>query len=411
VIGLLLRTAVLAFGVGALTGSASAQDAETAKIGVVAAQTGAFVSAGNTIGAGVTLATKEINDAGGIKIGGKTYKFDLQNRDDRTDVNVAIAAGRELVEDIAVSALYGTETHDYSVSMTKITGPAKVLQFTGNSSLGAILSEEAVAPGGPLHYTFQTEPPEFQRSGSTARGVLKLLGKEIGQPLKNAVVFVADDATGQYLSEHYVKALQAAGQHVDLIKYPPNTTDFTPLLTRAKGLNPDTVHFWYNGDVTLIAFPQAVQLNVAKGYFLFGVDPGVWAERKLVSTAPVTLSCVPMCWGAPPSPEAKSYFDRYFAAGAVKGVQSSVSLLYYDYVHWYAKAMEAAGTTDPDKVVAQLETMKYQGVVSKVPLYFDKRHRVTFATEVCLVKPNTSDHFECAVEEPPAEPPAGDTAG
>jgi branched-chain amino acid transport system substrate-binding protein len=120
---------------------------------------------------------------------------------------------------------------------------------------------------------------------------------------------------------------------------------------------------------------------------------------------------VPMCWGAPPSPEAKSYFDRYFAAGAVKGVQSSVSLLYYDYVHWYAKAMEAAGTTDPDKVVAQLETMKYQGVVSKVPLYFDKRHRVTFATEVCLVKPNTSDHFECAVEEPPAEPPAGDTAG
>jgi branched-chain amino acid transport system substrate-binding protein len=406
-----LRTAVLAFGVGALTGSASAQDAETAKIGVVAAQTGAFVSAGNTIGAGVTLATKEINDAGGIKIGGKTYKFDLQNRDDRTDVNVAIAAGRELVEDIAVSALYGTETHDYSVSMTKITGPAKVLQFTGNSSLGAILSEEAVAPGGPLHYTFQTEPPEFQRSGSTARGVLKLLGKEIGQPLKNAVVFVADDATGQYLSEHYVKALQAAGQHVDLIKYPPNTTDFTPLLTRAKGLNPDTVHFWYNGDVTLIAFPQAVQLNVAKGYFLFGVDPGVWAERKLVSTAPVTLSCVPMCWGAPPSPEAKSYFDRYFAAGAVKGVQSSVSLLYYDYVHWYAKAMEAAGTTDPDKVVAQLETMKYQGVVSKVPLYFDKRHRVTFATEVCLVKPNTSDHFECAVEEPPAEPPAGDTAG
>jgi branched-chain amino acid transport system substrate-binding protein len=411
VIGMLLRTAVLAFGVGALTGSASAQDADTAKIGVVAAQTGAFVSAGNTIGAGVTLATKEINDAGGIKIGGKTYKFDLQNRDDRTDVNVAIAAGRELVEDIAVSALYGTETHDYSVSMTKITGPAKVLQFTGNSSLGAILSEEAVAPGGPLHYTFQTEPPEFQRSGSTARGVLKLLGKEIGQPLKNAVVFVADDATGQYLSEHYVKALQAAGQHVDLIKYPPNTTDFTPLLTRAKGLNPDTVHFWYNGDVTLIAFPQAVQLNVAKGYFLFGVDPGVWAERKLVSTAPVTLSCVPMCWGAPPSSEAKSYFDRYFAAGAVKGVQSSVSLLYYDYVHWYAKAMEAAGTTDPDKVVAQLETMKYQGVVSKVPLYFDKRHRVTFATEVCLVKPNTSDHFECAVEEPPAEPPAGDTAG
>ena len=45
--------------------------------------------------------------------------------------------------------------------------------------------------------------------------------------------------------------------------------------------------------------------------------------------------------------------------------------------------------------------MKYQGVVSKAPLFFDKRHRVSFATEVCLVKPNTSDKFKCAVEEPP----------
>ncbi len=403
--------ALAAVALGALCSSAWAEDAAPLKIGVVAAQTGAFVSAGNTIGAGVGLAVKEINDAGGVKIDGKPHKVDLLNRDDRTDVNVAIAAGRELVNDNEIKALYGTESHDFSVSMTKITGPAKVLQFTGNSSLGAILTDKSVAPGGPLHYVFQTEPPEFQRSGSTAKGVLKLLGGEINTPLKRAVVFAADDATGQYLSSHYVKALEANGQHVDLIKYPPNTTDFTPLLTRAKSLNPDTVHFWYNGDVTLIAFPQAVQLGVAKGYFLFGVDPGVWKERKLVSSAPVTLSCVPMCWGAPPTPEAKAYFDRYFATGAVKGVQSSVSLLYYDYAHWYAKAIEEAGTTDPDKVVAQIEKMKYQGVVSKEPLFFDKRHRVSFATEVCLVKPNTSDQFECAVEQPPAEPPPGDNAG
>ena len=128
--------------------SALAQD-DAVKIGVVAAHTGSFVSAGNTIGAGVKLAVKEINDAGGVKIGGKTYTLEPENRDDRTDVNVAIAAARELVEDVGVSGIWGTETHDFSISMTKITGPAKVLQFTGNSSLGAILTEEAVAPGGP----------------------------------------------------------------------------------------------------------------------------------------------------------------------------------------------------------------------------------------------------------------------
>lgn len=391
-------------------GGAKAQN--TVKIGVVAAESGSFVSAGNTIPAAVKLAVKEINDAGGFVVAGKTYTLEPYYRDDRTDVNTAIAAARELVNDVGVKAIWGTETHDFSIAMTKITGPAKVLQFTGNSSLGCCLKPETTMEGGPLHYTFQTEPQEFQRSGSTAKGVLTLMTSLLGHAPERSTVFVGDDATGQYLSSHYVLALKALGQATELVKYPPDTKDFTPLLTRAKADKPDIVHFWYNGDSTLIAYPQAVQLDVAKGYFLFGTDPGVWRERGLKSPAPITLSCVPMCWGAPPTPAAKDYFDRYFAAGAAKGVQSSVSLLYYDYVHWFVKAMQQAGTVDdPDKIAAALETMKYQGVVSEAPLYFNHQHQVTFATEVCLVQPNTSDQFKCAVETPPENPPPGDPGG
>jgi len=40
-------------------------------------RTGAFVSAGKKHRGGVTLAVKEINDAGGFKLGGKTSKFTL----------------------------------------------------------------------------------------------------------------------------------------------------------------------------------------------------------------------------------------------------------------------------------------------------------------------------------------------
>src|ERR1700756_5204393 len=128
-----------------------AQDQEL-KIGVVAAESGSFVSAGNTIVAAANLATKQINDAGGIKVGGKTYKIKLYIRDNRTDVNVTIASARELVEDVGVKAIWGTETHDFSVSMAKITGAAKVLQFSGNSSLGAVLDDKSVAPGVLLLY-------------------------------------------------------------------------------------------------------------------------------------------------------------------------------------------------------------------------------------------------------------------
>ena len=54
---------------GALAHPALAED-NIVKIGVVAAESGSFVSAGHTLPAGVGLAVKQINDAGGINVGG-----------------------------------------------------------------------------------------------------------------------------------------------------------------------------------------------------------------------------------------------------------------------------------------------------------------------------------------------------
>jgi branched-chain amino acid transport system substrate-binding protein len=396
---------------GLVAGRASAADKDL-KIGVVAAESGSFVSAGNTIVAAAKLAAAKINGEGGIHVGNDTYMIKLYIRDNRTDPNVTVAAAQELVNDIGVKAIWGTETHDFSIAMAKITGPAQVLQFSGNSSLGSALNAQSVAPGGWLHYAFQTEPQEWQRSGSTAKGALQLLTPMMAKPPTNSVVLVGNDATGDYLSSHYVKALEADGQKVELVKYPPDTTDFLPILTRVKGMHPDIVHFWYNGDETLTAFPMAEQIHVAPAYFLFGVDPGIYAARHLTASVPVAMSCVPECWGGPKRPAVQDYFSKYFASGAAKGPQSSVSLLYYDYFFMYAKALEEVGSVDkPDAVVDALLKMRYQGVVSPVPLVFNANHQVTFATEVCVVKPNTSDDFKCTTVQPPPAPPAGDAGG
>ncbi len=315
---------------------------------------------------------------------------------------------------MTVSRLSGAPSpDDFSVAMTKITGPAKVIQFTGNSSMGGILTKKDTAPDGSLHYAFQTEPPEFQRSGSTANGVFELLKGVLTPPPTRSTILVANDLGGQYLTKHYIKALEAHGQSVDRVFYPPDTKDFAPLLTRIKGEHPDILHIWYNPDETLVALPQAIQLDVARAYFVIGVDPGVWRDRHLKASMPVTISCIALCWGEPPSAKVKDYFDRYFALAGQRGPQASVSLLYYDYVHWYAKALEAVGKVDDaDAVVEFLETSTYDGVLAKVPLKFDYRHRVVnVATEVCLVEPNSSDKFKCAVVQPPTHPPAGDDDG
>ncbi len=394
----------LALGLGALTCPALAQDTQNViKIGVVAAESGAFVSAGHTLPAGVGLAVKQINEAGGIKVGDKTYKLEMVKRDDRTDIATAIAATQELVRDEKVQAIFGSESHDFTLAMAKITQPAKIIHFAGNSTLGKVLTIDGVKGAGDVHYLFQSEPQEFQRSGSTARGVLSLLEPLLGYKPKKSVMIVGNDATGQFLSSYYITALRAEGQEVpDIIFYPPETTDFSPFLTKAKSYEPDTIHFWYNGDSTLTALPQAVELGAAKSYFLFGVDPGIWKERGLSADVPVAMSCVPVCWGASSNPNAKAYFDAYFAAGAPHGVTSSVSLLYHDYVHFLAEAWQKAGTFDPDKTVEALMSIKHSGVVSN-SLAFNETHQVTHATEVCAAAPGGD--ITCSMQQPPEKEP------
>lgn len=399
---LLKLAASAALCLGAFAHPAFAED-NIVKIGVVAAESGSFVSAGHTLPAGVGLAVKQINDAGGFKVGGKTYKLEMVKRDDRTDIATAIAATQELVRDVKVQAIFGSETHDFTLAMAKITQPAKIIHFAGNSTLAKILNPDSVKPGGEDHYLFQSEPQEFQRSGSTARGVLSLLEPLLGFKPKKSVMIVGNDATGQFLSSYYYKALKAEGQDVpDIIFYPPDTTDFSPFLTRAKSLNPDIIHFWYNGDSTLTALPQALELGAAKSYFLFGVDPGIWKEKQLSADVPVAMSCVPVCWGESSNPKAKAYFDAYFAAGAPHGVTSSVSLLYHDYVHFLVEAWQKADSFDPDKTVEALLSLHHQGVVSD-DLTFNPTHQVTHATEVCAAAPGGA--ISCAMQQPPAEAP------
>ena len=103
----LVRSAALALCLGASGLPALAQDTgDIIKIGVVAAESGAFVSAGHTLPAGVSLAVKQINDSGGINVGGKNYKLEMVKRDDRTDIATAIAATQDLVRDEKVAPIF-----------------------------------------------------------------------------------------------------------------------------------------------------------------------------------------------------------------------------------------------------------------------------------------------------------------
>ena len=79
------------------------------------------------------------------------------------------------------------------------------------------------------------------------------------QPGDLSVVLATDDPSGQFLGSFYNGVLNQLGQRTaPVVFYPPGTTDFTPFLTRLKGLNPDWMHNWYIAADSVLIAEQAL---------------------------------------------------------------------------------------------------------------------------------------------------------
>jgi branched-chain amino acid transport system substrate-binding protein len=398
--------------------AAAAVERETVflDIGVVAPESGGFEVFGHTYAAAAKLVEDEVNNGrayclstgvcepgGGFLVGDQLVKLRFHIRDDRSDMNVSVAAVTELVRDVGIKVCMCGTPHDFAIAGSKITQPAKVLHFSGSSTLEEILSDENVALGGENHYLFQTETREWQRSGAVAKGAVDL----IDPTSEISVVMISNDATGQFLGPFYKRALEANGQSVpDIIFYDLETTDFSPLMVRAKQENPDILHFWYNPDKAMIAIPQAIEMDVANsGYFMFGIDPGVFAKSDVeVGDTPVGVSCVPICWGATDREAAIDYWKRYEAVGNELRAFSTVSLLTYDDYYMLFRAMQDAGTIDdPDAIVDALIGSPFKGVIGDEFTY-DSNHIVSHGTEVCVSR---SGVIECQFTDYPTVSPPG----
>src|SRR3974390_3025424 len=103
--GLTISTLLVSAAI-ALSGAANAQ--ETLKIGVIADLSGAAAVWGQAVQGGVELAAKETNAAGGLKVGGKTYKLEVIAYDDQYQAAKAVTAANRLIDQDGVKFIMGT---------------------------------------------------------------------------------------------------------------------------------------------------------------------------------------------------------------------------------------------------------------------------------------------------------------
>jgi ABC-type branched-subunit amino acid transport system substrate-binding protein len=231
--------------------------------GTLLPKTGAFVYTGPPLDAGVHLAMKDINDAGGIP--GIVVKLDEANQRDEGNPS-ADTASRSTDALLAggVDVIIGPATSAVAVKVIDTAICAGVIMFSPSNTSSVFT-------------TYSDHGLYFRTEASTM-----LEGSVLGRLVaadgnSTAVVMSRDDPYGNDLQEDVEKTIRESGGRIlDSIRYDPNARGHDKEIQRVKAKNPDAI--------VLIGFTESAQIlaNMIKN----GLTPG--RKRVYGSSANMT---------------------------------------------------------------------------------------------------------------------------
>ncbi len=321
-------------------------DSAPIKIGVPVPLSGDYASAGQDIVNGAKLAVQKINDRGGV-LG---RKLELVPVDDACSAQVGAQAAQKLISG-KVAAVAGG--YCSSASLPELSAFHRAgIPFVMDASSNPQLTEQGF--------------PEAIRVIGRDDQQGPFVSKFISGYLKAGTAAVIHDNTtyAKGLSDATVAALKNDGVNVVFNNaVSPGQSDYTPVLTRVRGVNPDVIYYTgYYAEAALIV-KQGKSLGL-KMQFIGGDatnDPtliktaGAAAEGMIVDTAPLAQFL---------GTEGKQFVEEYQKmTGSEPG---PYSVYEYDSVYVVAKAIEKAGSADPKKITAALKGVTHDGVTGQI---------------------------------------------
>ncbi|MCB1823409.1 MAG: branched-chain amino acid ABC transporter substrate-binding protein [Candidatus Competibacteraceae bacterium] len=218
---LLALVAALGLAVGGVT----AQAADTVKIGLMAPLTGSWASEGQGMKKIVELLAEQQNAKGGVL--GK--RIEVVTEDDGGDPRTASLAAQRLTtrDVVAVVGTYGSSVTEASQAIYDEVGLPQI----ANGSTAIRLTEK-----GFKHF-FRTAPRDDEQGRMAARTIDKLGFKKIA-------ILHDNTSYAKGLADEANALLKSQGAEVVFFDaLTPGERDYTAILTKLKGANPDVVLF------------------------------------------------------------------------------------------------------------------------------------------------------------------------
>ena len=328
---------------GILAGCKS-DDSNKIKIGGLAPLTGDVAQYGEAVNNAVLMAVDDINTKGGIL--GKKIKYIYE--DEKGDSTEAVNAYNKLVEE-GIVALVGDVTSKPTKAVALKAKEDNMPMITASGT-----EESITKVGSNVFRTCFIDPYQGQLMASYA--AKKLNAK------KAAIIYDTGDPYSTGIADAFEAAANSLGMTITNKEgYTSKSTDFNSQLTKISNSNPDVIMVpVYYSDVALIAVQAKQQGITAK---LLGADGWDGVIEKIDASNADALANAFFCSqysASSTDPALQSFLQRY--KEKYKKDANMFAVLGYDTMQIMAAAIEKAGSTDSDAIIAALKATNYDGL-------------------------------------------------
>ncbi len=330
----------------------SSEEANVVKIGFLTAFTGLEPMRAQTQFNCFQLAVDEINALGGI--GGRQIK--TIKEDDRSDPQVTMQKVKKLIQGDKADAIIGLLSSGERKAALPVVAELGGLLFATPSSEGAC-SKNLISTG---------QIPS-QQVDPFVLWLLKNVGRSV-------FVVGSDDAWPRGSTESIRSTLERnGGRLLSSQFFPLGATDFRPILTEVRTVNPDILWFMMLGNDSVTFAKQMAEFSL---HALLATT--TWDEIS-ASQVPglLTGALTSQAWFMSlDTPETKGFVQRYQKRFGADSPLSAIGEATYDAVFLYKAAVEKAGSKTLASVLKALPDVEFKAPRGSV--------RVDGATQVVV---------------------------
>jgi branched-chain amino acid transport system substrate-binding protein len=299
-------------------------------------------------GAGAVEAMKmAISDFGGTVLGRKivTLVTDHQNKPD-----IGASKFREWADQNGLNVLLGGSNTGVNIAMAKVATAKKVPFFVIGAGGSSLTNEDCTAY--TVHYVYDTT--------ALANGTASTIVKNGG---KTWFYLTADYAFGTQLQNAASKVVEAnGGKTAGAVRVPLGASDFSSFLLQAQGSGAQVLGLANAGEDFSNSLKAANEFGITKKMKPAALLAFITNIHSLgLQTAQGLYLTTGFYWDL--NADTRAFSKRYFEKMKKEPTMDQAG--YYSATLTYLKAVKSAGTTDSDKVMAELKKTKINDMFTK----------------------------------------------